>query len=33
MQDTKLFEAILGLTAPWHVLRVELKTADQRVEV
>lgn len=33
MQDTKLFETILGLTAPWQVARVELKTADQRVEV
>ena len=33
MQDTKLFEAILGLAAPWHVRRVELNTADQRVEV
>ncbi len=33
MQDTKLFETILGITTPWHVARVELKTEDQRVEV
>ena len=32
MQDTKLFETILGITAPWHVARVELKTDDQRVD-
>jgi CheY-like chemotaxis protein len=24
MQDTKLFETILGITTPWHVARVEL---------
>lgn len=33
MQDTKLFETILGITTPWHVTRVELKTDDQRVDV
>lgn len=33
MQDTKLFETILGLTAPWQVARVELQTADKRVNV
>lgn len=33
MQDTKLFETILGLTMPWHVARVELKTEAQRVDV
>jgi hypothetical protein len=33
MQDTKLFETILGITAPWHVARVELKPADQRVDL
>jgi hypothetical protein len=33
MQDTKLFETILGITAPWHVTRVELKTNDKRVEL
>jgi len=27
MQDTKLFETILGLTPPWHICRVELKWA------
>ena len=26
MQDTKLFETILGITTPWHVAGVELKT-------
>jgi len=26
MQDTTLFETILGITTPWHVARVELKT-------
>jgi transposase len=33
MQDTKLFETILGLQHPWHVARVELKTDTQRVDV
>ena len=33
MQDTKLFETILGLTAPWHVARVELKTEATRVDL
>lgn len=33
MQDTKLFETILGLTAPWHVTRVELKSDAKRVEL
>ncbi len=33
MQDTKLFETILGVTAPWHVTRVELKTDAKRVEL
>jgi hypothetical protein len=33
VQDTKLFETILGITSPWHVARVELKTAEQRVEL
>ena len=33
MQDTKLFETILGITAPWHVGRVELKTDEQRVDL
>ena len=33
MQDTKLFETILGLQAPWHIARVELSTTEQRVEL
>ena len=31
MQDTKLFETILGITTPWHVARVELKTDRRRL--
>ena len=33
MQDTKLFETILGITTPWHIARVELKTDETRVEL
>lgn len=33
MQDTKLFETILGLQAPWQIARVELKTDEQRVDL
>ena len=33
MRDTKLFETILGITTPWHVARVELKTDDKRVDL
>jgi transposase len=33
MQDTKLFETILGLQAPWYVARVSLETTQQRVDV
>ena len=33
MQDTKLFETILGITAPWHIARVELKTEEKRVDL
>jgi len=33
VQDTKLFETILGLQAPWHIARVELNTTDQRVDL
>jgi transposase len=33
VQDTKLFQTILGITAPWSVARVELTTGDQRVDV
>ena len=33
MQDTKLFETIVGITTPWHVARVTLKPEDERVDV
>lgn len=33
MQDTKLFETILGLQAPWSISRVELDPAGQRVDL
>ncbi len=33
MQDTKLFETILNITAPWHIARVELKTDAKRAEL
>jgi transposase len=33
MQDTKLFETILGLARPWHIARVELNTGAQRVDL
>lgn len=33
MQDTKLFETILGITARWQIARVELKPEDQRVDL
>src|SRR5262249_21996174 len=33
MQDTQLFETILGITLPWHIARVELKPDDKRVEL
>ena len=33
MQDTKLFETILGLQAPWHITRVALDTTTQRVDL
>lgn len=33
MQDTQLFETILGIARPWHVARVELRTGEQRVDV
>jgi transposase len=33
LHDTKLFETILGITAPWHVARVELKADAQRVDL
>jgi transposase len=33
MQDTKLFETILGLQRPWQIARVELNTERQRVDL
>jgi transposase len=33
LQDTKLFETILGITTPWHITRVELKTGEKRVDL
>jgi transposase len=33
MQDTKLYEQILGLTSPWFVERIELKIAEGRVDI
>jgi transposase len=33
MQDTKLYEQILGLQSPWFVKRVDLKTESREVEV
>ncbi len=33
MQDTKLFETILGLQAPWQIVRVALDTAGERVDL
>jgi transposase len=33
VQDTKLFETILGLQAPWQISRVVLDTTGERVEL
>jgi hypothetical protein len=33
VQDTKLFETILGLQGAWHIARVELSTTEQRVDL
>jgi transposase len=33
MKDTQLYQQILGLTEPWFVKEVELKMAEQRVEI
>lgn len=33
MQDTTLFETILGITVPWRVARVELKPDERRVDL
>lgn len=32
MQDTKLFETILGIQTPWRISRVALDTTGERVE-
>ena len=33
MQDTKLFETILGIQAPWRISRVTLDTSGERVDL
>ena len=33
MQDTKLYEAVLGLESPWGVVNVQLKTAEEIILV
>jgi hypothetical protein len=33
LQDTKLFETILGLQAPWSISRVALETTGERVDL
>ena len=33
MQDTKLFETILGIQAPWRISRVALDTTGERVDL
>jgi hypothetical protein len=33
VQDTKLFETILGLQAPWHIARLKLKADAKRVDL
>jgi transposase len=33
VQDTKLFETILGLAAPWRLTRVDLNTTDERIDL
>jgi transposase len=33
MQDTELYQQILGLKAPWKVARIELKVKEQRVDL
>jgi transposase len=33
VQDTKLFDTILGLQAPWHIARVALDATTQRVDL
>jgi transposase len=33
VQDTKLFETILGIETPWHISRVALDTTGERVDL
>ena len=33
VQDTKLFETILGIQAPWHIARVALETSGDCVDL
>ena len=33
MQDTKLFETILGIQTPWRISRVALDTTGERVDL
>jgi hypothetical protein len=33
MRDSDLYKQILGLENPWYVSRVELKVAEQRVDI
>ncbi|MCC6424693.1 MAG: transposase family protein, partial [Phycisphaerales bacterium] len=33
MHDTQLYQRILGLAEPWFVSRVELNTAQSRVDI
>ena len=33
MQDTKLFETILGMQTPWRLSRVALDTTGERVDL
>lgn len=33
MQDTKLFETILGIQAPWRISRVVLDTSAERIDL
>jgi transposase len=33
VQDTKLFETILGIQSPWHISRVALDTTGERVDL
>jgi transposase len=33
VQDTKLFETILGIQAPWGISRVALDTSGERVDL